>query len=370
MDIPLARVRIISRSERPAGDILEVLGSGFSVKTERLAQIRHIRSFRNDVILFDLAGCTEPEFETVQAWRTSPTNLGNIIIFITTDEGRLNLLHKGMLTGNNCVRRPLTQENLASLVTSLWTTRAVEAERKNHEYRRRLECQFPDQAAAVLISENILDEVMGPFESNAPTDVEAITDKTGILVDTLGETGIDRWIASVRMHHSPTYQHCLLVTGTIVAFGKLLNMKTIDIKRLAVAGLMHDLGKSDIPLSILDKPSSLSPDELEIMRLHPAAGVERAAHWKGTSSELLRMIGDHHECLDGSGYPNNLMAGSINDPVRLLTIADIFSALIEKRSYKPQMSAVSALEIMHRMEGKIDLAFLKAVEPVMMQVTP
>ncbi len=77
---------------------------------------------------------------------------------------------------------------------------------------------------------------------------------------------------------------------------------------------------------------------------------------------------DHHEYLDGSGYPNGLMADNISDPVRLLTIADIFSALIERRSYKAEMKPERAVQIMLGMEGKLDEQILASVLPVLRSV--
>jgi HD-GYP domain-containing protein (c-di-GMP phosphodiesterase class II) len=370
MERLLPSIQVLSRNGRLADDIGELLKAEFKVKTMPFSTLKHGTTYGNDVVVFDMMDCGETEFETVRTWRTGFASLSNITIFVTTDDGRRALLQKGMLSGSNCVRRPLTEENLPDLILSIYSARAAEIQRSATEYHHRLEIQFPDQAAAVMVGENILEEIMSPFASGKIADIKAISEKTSILVDTLRETGIDRWMASVRIHHSPTYQHCLLVTGTIVAFGKLLGMNDNDMKRLAVGGLMHDLGKSDIPLSILDKDSSLSPTEIEIMRQHPIAGVQRASKVEGMSDDLLKLIGGHHEYLDGSGYPHSLSSSEINDPVRLLTIADIFSALVEKRAYKPQMSATNALEIMQKMDTKLDLAFLKAVEPVMMQVTP
>jgi putative nucleotidyltransferase with HDIG domain len=370
MEQPLISVRVISQSGRVSDDIRELLKLHFMIKSESFGRLTHAANFGNDVVIFDMGDCNEENMETVRVWRTGFASLSNITVFITTDDGRRALLQKGMLSGANCVRRPLTEKNLPELILAIHSARADEMQRNAAEYRHRVQIQYPDQAAAVMVGENILDEIMTPFNTGQIINVDAISEKTSILIDTLNDTGIDRWMASVRIHHSPTYQHCLLVTGTLVAFGKLLGMNDRDMKRLAVGGLMHDIGKSDIPLSILDKASALSPAEMEIMRQHPIAGMQRASQVTGLSKDLAKLIGEHHEFLDGSGYPHGLSSSEISDPVRLLTIADIFSALVEKRTYKAQMSATNALEIMRKMDTKIDMAFLKAVEPVMMQVTP
>jgi HD-GYP domain-containing protein (c-di-GMP phosphodiesterase class II) len=370
MEQSLVPVRVISQSGRTPEDIRELLSAEFKIRSDSFQNLKHTTNFENDVVIFDMINCSEPDIEAVRLWRTGFASLSNITVFITTDEGRRILLQKGMLSGSNCVRRPLTEENLPDFVLSLYSARAAEIQRNAAEFQHRLQILFPDQAAAVMVGENILEEIMTPFNKGQMVNIQLISEKTSILIDTLNDTGIDRWVASVRMHHNPTYQHSLLVTGTIVAFGKLLGMNGNDMKRLAIGGLMHDLGKSDIPISILDKESKLSPAEMDIMRLHPAAGVQRASKIKGMSQDLLQLIGDHHEYLDGTGYPHGLSSNEISDPVRLLTIADIFAALVERRPYKQPMDATKALDMMHSMDTKLDMAFLKATEPVMLQVSP
>src|SRR5829696_2824775 len=88
------------------------------------------------------------------------------------------------------------------------------------------------------------------------------------------EEGFARWIATVRKHHSQTYQHCLIVTGVAVTFAQDLGFSKTDRHRVATAGLLHDVGKARIPLSILEKPGPLNDDELAIMRKHPLLGYD------------------------------------------------------------------------------------------------
>jgi HD-GYP domain-containing protein (c-di-GMP phosphodiesterase class II) len=82
------------------------------------------------------------------------------------------------------------------------------------------------------------------------------------------------------------------------------------------------------------------------------------------SPEVLDAVRHHHEYLDGSGYPDALSAESISDIVRMLTIADIFAALIESRSYKPGMPRAKAYEIMCSMHGKLEVPLLSAFRDV------
>jgi HD-GYP domain-containing protein (c-di-GMP phosphodiesterase class II) len=97
---------------------------------------------------------------------------------------------------------------------------------------------------------------------------------TSRIVTRVGQDGLSTWLDEVRRYHEGTFQHCLLVTGVAVAFGLDVGFSGGDVSRLGMAATLHDIGKARIPLSILDKPGRLDPDEEEIIRRHPAIGYD------------------------------------------------------------------------------------------------
>ena len=149
-----------------------------------------------------------------------------------------------------------------------------------------------------------------------------------------------------------------------VGFALDIGFASPDVKRLGMAATLHDIGKARIPLSILDKPGRLDPGEEEIMRRHPVIGYELLKDMPGISPEILDGVRHHHEYLDGSGYPDGLTAPEISDLVRLLTIADIFAALIESRPYRPAMLRQDAYRILCGMDGKLERSLVKAFRNV------
>ncbi len=161
-----------------------------------------------------------------------------------------------------------------------------------------------------------------------------------------------------------TYRHCLFVTGFAVAFAQHLGMREGDQRRLTRAALLHDVGKAFIPVAILDKPGKLTDEEMAVIREHPRRGYEALAAQGGFPPEMLDVILHHHELLDGSGYPHNLSDNQISDIVRLTTIVDIYSALIEERSYRLPYTHARAFSIMEKMDGKLDQQLLQAFRPV------
>ena len=187
---------------------------------------------------------------------------------------------------------------------------------------------------------------------------------TSQIINNIAQNGLGVWLDYVRRYHEGTYQHCLLVMGVAVGFALHIGFNRVDVKRLGMAATLHDIGKARIPLSILDKPGRLSPAEDEIMRRHPVIGYELLKDISGISPEILDGVRHHHEYLDGSGYPDGLMAPKISDLVRLLTISDIFAALIKSRPYSPAISRQKAYEILCGMDGKLERSLVKAFRNV------
>ncbi len=200
--------------------------------------------------------------------------------------------------------------------------------------------------------------------TGAPIDVAGAKGAGSRIADSIAEHGLCSWLETVRRHHEGTYQHCLLVTGVAVDFGLSLGVAKPDIERLYSAAMFHDIGKAKIPLTILDKPGRLDAEERALIETHPAAGYEALKGNAAISSEVLDAVRHHHEYLDGSGYPDALCAARISDMVRILTISDIFSALIEHRPYRPTMPREQAYEIIRSMEGKLEKPLVTAFRDV------
>jgi HD-GYP domain-containing protein (c-di-GMP phosphodiesterase class II) len=128
--------------------------------------------------------------------------------------------------------------------------------------------------------------------------------------------------------------------------------------------MFHDLGKATIPLAILDKPGRLDAKERVIMESHPALGYDALKGNENISFEVLDAVRHHHEYLDGSGYPDGLCAENISDVVRILTISDIFSALIEDRRYREPMPREEAYDVLCGMQGKLETPLVATFKQV------
>lgn len=201
---------------------------------------------------------------------------------------------------------------------------------------------------------NALQNIFAAAISGDVPNMRLIKAASAEIVARIEEEGLVPWLDVIRKHHSQTYQHCLIVTGVAVSFGQLLGFSNVDKRLLASAGLLHDIGKARIPIEILEKPAPLNEAEIATMRTHPELGLMALREAPALHSGILDVVVHHHEYLDGTGYPHGLQANEIPDLVRIITIADIYGALMERRSYKPPLSALSAYQILLEMGPKLD----------------
>jgi HD-GYP domain-containing protein (c-di-GMP phosphodiesterase class II) len=119
-----------------------------------------------------------------------------------------------------------------------------------------------------------------------------------------------------------------------------------------VAGLLHDIGKSGIPVEILAKPGQLSPIEFELIRGHPEAGY-RLAVSANMAKPIADMIHQHHERCDGSGYPQGLMGDQTLEGAKIIAVADVIEAMMSHRPYRSALGIKAALAEIERGTGTL-----------------
>lgn len=156
----------------------------------------------------------------------------------------------------------------------------------------------------------------------------------------------------VLSHDSYTFTHSANVSYYSVLLARALGITAAaDLKQIAVGALVHDLGKLQIPHALLSKHAKLTREEFEIVKRHPIDGFRALARRDSLSFGQLMMVYQHHERLDGTGYP----VGSVDDEIhlwaRICAVADVFEALTSTRSYRRCLPVDEALTIMRRTSG-------------------
>jgi HD-GYP domain-containing protein (c-di-GMP phosphodiesterase class II) len=144
-----------------------------------------------------------------------------------------------------------------------------------------------------------------------------------------------------------TEGHTRRVALRAVQVGEELGLSAGRLRDLAIGGLLHDVGKLSVPDSILQKPGPLDDDAYAVIRRHPEWGDELIAELGGFSGQVRQLVLDHHERLDGRGYPRGLRDTEIDLETRILTTCDVYDALISKRVYREAWDESRALALLH-----------------------
>jgi putative nucleotidyltransferase with HDIG domain len=154
-------------------------------------------------------------------------------------------------------------------------------------------------------------------------------------------------VAEVEKKDSYTYKHSERVALFAVKIAKKLMLPKEKLENVYISSLLHDIGKVHTPSEILNKPGKLTVEEYEIVKRHPADGAKmvKDLYYDGIAS----IIEQHHERLDGSGYPYGLKGDQISLEARIIAVSDAFDAMTEDRAYRKAFSKEFALSELKRL---------------------
>lgn len=224
------------------------------------------------------------------------------------------------------------------------------------------------QQSALKISLKLFEDSHTAVLRGDGLETQTVTRACSSIITAVGHDGFPALLEALRSHHNYTFRHSMYVTGALVAFADALGFREDDIGRAAMAGLLHDVGKIVTPNGILDKPAKLDAAELSIMQHHASEGGDILLRNGDWPDDVMDAVMHHHERLDGTGYGDHLAGEQITDLTRMVSIADMFSALIDKRAYKPAMPGKDALAIMKNARGHLDQDLVAAFEPVALAI--
>lgn len=151
-------------------------------------------------------------------------------------------------------------------------------------------------------------------------------------------------LAHLKIDDDVTYAHSLNVSMLCHIFGGWLKLTSEEIKDLTIAGLLHDIGKTLIDPSILNKPGRLTPEEFNIVKTHSRLGYEAIKN-QSIPPSVKSGILMHHERVDGSGYPLGLKDTDIPQFAKIIAIADIYDAMTSNRVYHSKFSPFTVLRM-------------------------
>jgi putative nucleotidyltransferase with HDIG domain len=143
-----------------------------------------------------------------------------------------------------------------------------------------------------------------------------------------------------------TEEHTRRVAVLAAQVGEELKLPATTRRHLAVGGLLHDIGKLSVPLEILRKPSGLTDEEYREIKRHPEAGRRLLEELGGFSPTVLDLVSDHHERLDGRGYPRGMTEEELPLHTRILTVCDVYDALVSDRVYRAAWTPERAFDLL------------------------
>ena len=168
-------------------------------------------------------------------------------------------------------------------------------------------------------------------------------------------------LTDIRLHDSYTFSHSVNVAVLSAMLGNLCGYSKSKLQVITLGGLLHDIGKLAVPTFILNKPGALTADEFKIIRYHPSEGRRLLKELKLPIASILAIIAvQHHEHIDGSGYPNHIRGKSIHPYSRITAIADVYDALTSVRPYKKAYKPNVVYQMMmHNSPGHFDMDRLR-----------
>ncbi|MBU0583957.1 MAG: HD-GYP domain-containing protein [Alphaproteobacteria bacterium] len=214
-------------------------------------------------------------------------------------------------------------------------------------------------AAAMKQATEMVRSLFGSASSSTGIDrqkVEAVVDVVDQLVFTRPTTILN--LTKLKTKDEISFQHSIAVCALVGMFARHLKLEGKLVRILCVSGLLHDIGKLHIPTAILTKNGMLTAEEIAVMQTHPRKGYEILAKGTGLPDIVGKVCLQHHEKLDGSGYPAGLKDGEIVAAARMVAICDVFDALTSIRPYKKGSTPETAAAMMATWKGHFDQMLL------------
>ncbi len=209
----------------------------------------------------------------------------------------------------------------------------------------------PDRIGATI---NSIKHCYNQYAQTLKIDVHDLKTHVDHIIDDLSaNNSLNIGMAELKNYDDYTYQHSVNVCALSIILGIGNGYNRAQLQNLGIGALLHDIGKIKIPLEIINKPGFLSYEEYIEIKKHPWEGYMMAKTTADLPGEAIYCILQHHERIDGRGYPRGLSEESIHEYASIVSAADIFDALVSDRPYRPGFSNRDAVEIIEQGKDSI-----------------
>jgi putative nucleotidyltransferase with HDIG domain len=190
----------------------------------------------------------------------------------------------------------------------------------------------------------VVSNIMGNVRRGGQVDLKSVENLVGDMVESIFRNQ-DALICLSRIKQKDdyTFQHSISVCVLMLSFAKKMKLDRAIIDQIGTGGLLHDLGKMKVPLKILNKAGPLDEEEFQIMKGHVVYGEQILSQTPGVTPLSFRLVSEHHERIDGKGYPLGLLGDAISLVGQMTGIVDVYDALTSNRVYRSAMEPFEAL---------------------------
>ncbi len=349
-DSQKALIFVIEGNEKHRASISEALISFYRVQSFEIGSsvLDRMRGSVPNVIILHAAVRTSGQFSLLKVIRDTGF-LKDVPVILTSSGGGESVFDEASLLGvSACFLKPFRRGSLLNTISQLL----------NETVERGWAAFEPVQREALIKTVKTFNEIADLIEKGAPLPYEAVRESCAPLMEAVQDNRYKDILKGIRGHDNYSYVHSLRVATFLSLFGHAIGVSGDELMILATGGLIHDVGKMAIPSAILNKTGPLLAEDWEMMRSHVAKGDAFLENSPGIPKGALSIAHQHHERMDGSGYPDGLENGELNDLARMSAIVDMFSGLTDRRVYKDSLPPEEALEHMSKMKGKLDQRLL------------
>jgi len=204
-----------------------------------------------------------------------------------------------------------------------------------------------------------------------PPEMGPVTDACSSLIEAIARQELGPLLEKIRNHNNFTYVHSMRFAAFMGLFAKTIGLPKAMQVQVACGGLLHDMGMMTIPPFVLNKQEVLTPADWKLVRNHVPVAQKLLQAMGPVNKGVEIIITQHHERLDGSGYPNGLKGPQLNELARMAGIIDVFCALTDRRPYKDPLTAAAALEVMATtMTRQLDGELLSRFRNILLESVP
>lgn len=193
----------------------------------------------------------------------------------------------------------------------------------------------------------IVRQVMTDVRMGETLDFPKVRDTVADLCTKLiKDDRLFRYIDNLHLYDEYTFAHSIQVSVFTIIIGKALHCSRPALEEIGTGGMLHDIGKTKVPLELLNLPRQYSVEEFAIMQNHPRYGEEILRETNGIPEIVIRMAGEHHERYNGTGYFRQLKGDQIHPYSQITALADVYDAMTTTRTYRPALLPQQAIEFL------------------------